>query len=129
MERQHGFECERDRGRAWNILQARPLFSYINSPGPAHERAIYFLMHNTKSSDAQSNHLNKLVADADLALDVLNSARREAFAEYGERTRKLRDLKTQLHLGRSQGASELFDLGAVLSPELTRLLADPTHNL
>jgi hypothetical protein len=73
--------------------------------------------------------INGLIADADVAIDLLNSTRREVCAEYNERIRKIRDLKISLHISRAAPGAELVNHTESISPELTRLLSDPTHGL
>lgn len=82
----------------------------------------------TDSTHATIATVNGLIADADRAMDSLSAARREACAEYMLRTRKMRDLKIALHAAKISG-EELFDIAPLLSPEITRLLSDPTHAL
>ena len=50
-------------------------------------------------------------------------------AAHNLRMRKLRDLETTLISARSGAAGELFDLATVITPELLKLIADPTHAL
>lgn len=82
-----------------------------------------------KANTSVSDSINRIIVDADHAMDALASARREAVAEYCERIRKLRDLKRSLHMARAGEVGELFDLAPLISPELARLLQDPVHDL
>lgn len=80
--------------------------------------------------DEQTIHKIKSLAwDADDAIEALNSARREACSEFNERIRKLRDFRIALKLSAEKSAGEMFDVEASISPEVKRLLADPTHSL
>lgn len=65
---------------------------------------------------------------ADSAIRTLESARKEACAEYNERIRKLRDAKLALDFALTSGP-ELFDINTTISPEIARLIQDPTHSL
>jgi hypothetical protein len=81
-------------------------------------------------SEPTKKSVSDLIADTYEAIDTLNASRRETCAEHNERIRKLRDLAVSLHSARTQAAgSEMFEVGTIISPELERLLFNPTHNL
>ena len=73
--------------------------------------------------------ISDYIADAVQAMDTLNAARREACAEYNERIRKLRDFVVSMMSARAGAQGELFDIGATVTPEIDRLMKDPTHHL
>lgn len=79
--------------------------------------------------DQNRTKAGNLIAEAVEAMDALNASRRETCAEHNERVRKLRNFVASLMAARAGAQSELFDVGASVSPEIARLLADPTHHL
>ncbi|MBC7368903.1 MAG: hypothetical protein H7343_19180 [Undibacterium sp.] len=83
----------------------------------------------TAQTRTNADILASLICEADVGSATILAARREVCAEYAERLRKLRDVKVALHIARAKKSEELFDLGSVLSPEILRLLSDPTNGL
>lgn len=77
----------------------------------------------------QSDILASYIADADVAADAVKAAAREMGAECAQRIRMIRDLKLSLHIARSRPESELFDAAASISPDMLRILSNPTHSL
>ena len=63
------------------------------------------------------------------AIDVLTAARRETCSEHNERIRKLRDFDFMLSSKSHDSGPELFDADEAPSPEVSRLLDDPTHHI
>lgn len=75
------------------------------------------------------SRVDSLIVDARQATKTLEASRREICAEHNERIRKLRDLETSLISARSGAEGELFDVTTAITPELKRLLGDPTHSI
>lgn len=76
-----------------------------------------------------NNKINGLIVRAIQAQEVLNASRREICSEHNERIRKLRDAVAGLMIAAEKSTDEMFDVEATISPEIQRLLADPTHSL
>lgn len=66
---------------------------------------------------------------ADDAIDDLESSRREACNEYNKRIRQLRGFQSALKLAAQKNTGEMFDFETTISPDIKRLLEDPTHSL
>lgn len=74
--------------------------------------------------------LNEQTARVDNAERALHAAKKQKVAEYDERLRKLRDFSDALFVKRTDSQQqELFDPDKMLSPGLTKLLANPLHGL
>ncbi|MBC7367326.1 MAG: hypothetical protein H7343_11045 [Undibacterium sp.] len=84
---------------------------------------------NATPTRTNADILASLICDAEVASAEIIAAKREVCAEYAERLRKLRDVKVALHIARGKNSEEMFDVGSVLSPEILRLLSDPTNGL
>ena len=59
----------------------------------------------------------------------LEASRRDVCAEHNERIRKLRDLEASLRFSRSNNGDEMFSVASMVSPELDKLIKQPTHDL
>ncbi len=73
--------------------------------------------------------VDRLIVECGEARLKLEASRRDACAEHNERIRKLRDLETSLRYTRANAGDEMFEVSSVVSPELDRLIKDPTHAL
>lgn len=80
-------------------------------------------------NETSLNRIRALRCSAIDGIGLLNSSRREVCAEHNERIRKLRDFELSLSIKSQQGTGEMFDIDATISPEIQRLLTDPTHSL
>jgi hypothetical protein len=81
--------------------------------------------------DANEKHLwimeNRCKADD--AICLLVTAKKQRVSEYDERLRKLRDLMEVLRIKSIDQQIELFNPDEIMSPELIKLLDDPTRGL
>ena len=66
---------------------------------------------------------------ADDAICLLVTAKKQRVSEYDERLRKLRDLMEVLRIKSIDQQIELFNPDEIMSPELIKLLDDPTRGL
>ena len=66
---------------------------------------------------------------ADDAVRLLVSAKKQRVSEYDERLRKLRDLMEVLRIKSIDQQIELFNPDEIMSPELIKLIDDPTRGL
>ncbi len=73
--------------------------------------------------------IDRLIADVGEAKRTLEASRRDTCAEHNERIRKLRDIEVSLYSSRASSETEMFDVTALVSPELSRIIQDPTHDL
>jgi len=80
-------------------------------------------------SDETKNKINSLRCRAIDGIETLNASRREVCAEHNERIRKLRDFGLSLAIQSEKTTGEMFDIESTISPEIQRLLTDPTHSL
>jgi hypothetical protein len=81
--------------------------------------------------DAKEKHLwiMEKRCQADDAVCLLVSAKKQRVSEYDERLRKLRDLQEELRMKSIDPQIELFNPDEIMSPELHKLLTDPTRGL
>ena len=80
-------------------------------------------------TDETLHQIYSLSFRATRGIETLNESRREACAEHNERIRKLRDFSLSLAIQSEKKTGEMFDIDSTLSPEIQRLLNDPTHSL
>lgn len=66
---------------------------------------------------------------ASLAISAIEAARKSRVSVYDERMRKLARFSEQLEVKFRDQQKELFDPESILSPELKKLLAAPTHGI
>lgn len=80
---------------------------------------------------SKAAEIDRLIVECGEARLKLEASRRDVCSEHNERIRKVRDLEASLRFTRANtgGEGEMFDVSTVVSPELARLIQEPTHDL
>lgn len=80
-------------------------------------------------TDNKQAEVDRLIVECGEARLKLEASRKDVCAEHNERIRKLRDLEASLRFARSTQEDEMFSVSAMVSPEMSRLIQQPTHDL